>query len=106
MTTVINRGYAQSLRIIWAITVRDIGEALQNKRILSNLLSIAFLLLFYRMAPILFDGDAPPEVAVYDVGSSPLVDELENNPALDIHTLNSRQQMERYLGKSTNMCRN
>jgi len=88
----------ESLRIIWAITAKDIADAVKNRITLSTILMVLFMIVFYRYLPALQNGDIPPRLAVYDVGSSRLVAELENNTQFDLVETSSQQGMERYLG--------
>jgi len=90
--------FGESLRIIWAIAAKDIVEALKNKKILSTMFSVLFLMVVYRVLPSWENGDALPRLAVYDAGSSCLVAELENSAQLDLFEMSSQEEMERYLG--------
>lgn len=72
------------LRIVWAIALRDITDAVKNKTILIVLLSMFFLIGAYRAIPALESMGQSPNVLLYDAGNSTLVALLENSPALKV----------------------
>ncbi len=83
-------------RMIWAITSKDLVDALKNKQTLSVLISVLFVVVMYRLLPVL-QGDDIPEVLVYDAGESALAVALENSPALEVHLHLSQEKMEEFL---------
>jgi ABC-type transport system involved in multi-copper enzyme maturation permease subunit len=87
----------EDLRIVWAIAAKDIGEALRNKNTISVLLSVLFIIVMYRALPALEQGNAPPNVLLYDAGESALVVALENSQAVELYTYNSAEDMKHYL---------
>ena len=91
-------GLRSSLRIVWAITAKDIIDAMKNKTTLSVMLTLLFLVVLYQYLPALTSGDQPPRLVVYDADSSPLVTELEDSTQFDLRKMLSQQQMEEYLG--------
>ena len=100
----ITRKFSDNLRIIWAITAKDIVDAVKNKAILTTILSVLFLMVFYKVMPSLNDGASPPRLAVYDVGGSSLMTRLESSTQFHLQEISSRQKLEYYLGlKSSKM---
>ncbi len=75
-----------SWRIIWAITAKDITDAVKNKTILISLLSMFFLVGMYRILPALESMGQAPNVLVYDTGNSTLVTLMENSQAFELWT--------------------
>lgn len=72
------------LRIIWAVTTKDILEALKNKNIIALLTTSLLMVVFYRVYPgLLRDGELP-SLLIYDEGASALVAQLEASPAFDV----------------------
>ncbi len=67
------------LRIIWAITLKDITDAIKNRTILTALLSMFFLIGMYRVLPLLESIGEAPNILVYDAGNSILVALMENS---------------------------
>jgi ABC-2 type transport system permease protein len=91
--------WRNSARIIWAITAKDLKEVLRNKNTLSVLLSALFIVVMYRMLPVLIRGLEPTNVLIYDVGDSVLLAYLENSQAVEAWTgYETEEQMKRKLG--------
>ncbi len=87
----------QNLRIIWAITVKDIVDGIKNKTILSAIFSTLFVVVIYRLLPSLENRDALPNLIIYDEGESSIVSMLENGTTFNLYELNTRERMERFL---------
>jgi hypothetical protein len=86
------------LRIIWAITAKDLLDALKSKATLSILLSALFVLVIYQLLPKWERGSNLPAVLVYDAGASNLLAALKRSPNLDVYTgYTSQDQLERRL---------
>ena len=86
-----------NLRIIGAIVAKDMVDGLKNKTTLSVLLSILFIVAFYRVMPALTGREEVPNVLVYDAGHSSLVTALENSSAVKQYTYPSQEKMEHTL---------
>jgi ABC-2 type transport system permease protein len=82
-----------NLRIIWAIVVKDIGEAVKNKTILTNVIMLPVLIVLYKWLPTLYNPSGTRAV-VYDAGQSQLVIELENSPQFRLVQSQSFRAME------------
>jgi ABC-2 type transport system permease protein len=92
------RGWGEDLRIIWAITAKDLLDALKSKATLSILLSALFVLVIYQLLPKWERGSNLPAVLVYDAGASNLLAALKRSPNLDVYTgYTSQDQLERRL---------
>jgi len=89
--------FSENLRIIWAIAAKDITDAIKNKITLGVILSVLFMVVFYRYLPALENGDALPNVLVYDAGDSSLVAALDDSGALNLYEYPSQEKMEFYL---------
>jgi ABC-2 type transport system permease protein len=74
------------LRIIGAVALKDITDALKNRTILIILLSMLFLIGMYRVLPLLESIGQAPNVLVYDAGDSTLVPLMESSLALKAWT--------------------
>ncbi len=97
----INRATAlwEDLRIIWAITSKDMINALRNKATLGLLISALFILAFYQFLPRFENPDSLSVLLVYDAGDSDLPTALQRSPNLHVYTgYRSQAQLERKLG--------
>jgi ABC-2 type transport system permease protein len=90
-------GWRENIRIVLAITSKDIWDALKNKNTIAVILTSLLLVVFYRMMPTLLTGSEPPRVLVYDAGNSALVAYLENSSTFDVYTYPSEESMKRHL---------
>lgn len=88
----------ESLRIIWAVTSKDIIDGLKNRTTLSVILTTLILIVFYRFLPALENGDVLPRLVIYDAGDSRLVAEAKNSTAFDLLVMPSQEDMEAYVG--------
>ena len=87
-----------SLRIVWAITSKDMLDAIKNKTTLSLLLSALFIVLVYQILPTFEKRSDLPTVLVFDAGTSDLLAKLKRSPNLDVYTgYTSQAQLERKL---------
>lgn len=91
-------GFSEGVRIIWAITAKDLLDAVKNKTTLGLLLSVLFVVVCYQMLPKWEHGSNLPTVLVYDAGASNLLSALKRSPNLDVYTgYSSQDQLERKL---------
>ncbi|MEW5868391.1 MAG: ABC transporter permease [Chloroflexota bacterium] len=89
--------WIENARLVWAITAKDLLEALRNKNTLSAIISALFVVVMYRFIPSLESHGAPPNLLIYDAGDSALVALLENSPAVEVYTYTSEKKMKRVL---------
>lgn len=68
---------SQNLRIIWAITWKDILQGWKNKVILTSVITSLFLVVFYYYLPELTE-DELPLVVIYDPNDHIEIKEMEN----------------------------
>jgi ABC-2 type transport system permease protein len=88
----------EDLRIIWAITAKDMLDAVKSKTSLSVLLSALFMVVIYQVLPKWEHGSDLPTVLVYDAGAWDLLPALRRSPNLDVYTgYSSQEQLERKL---------
>jgi ABC-2 type transport system permease protein len=86
------------LRIIWAITSKDLLDAVKSKTTLSILLSALFIVVIYQVLPTFEKASDLPTVLVFDAGTSDLLPALKRSPNLDVYTgYTSQDQLERRL---------
>jgi len=86
-----------NLRVILAIAGKDIVDAIKNKSILSQVLTVAFIIVFYRFLPAFESGDELPRLALYDAGGSQLTPKLENSESLDLVEFSTQEAMQAYI---------
>jgi ABC-type transport system involved in multi-copper enzyme maturation permease subunit len=83
---------AARLRIIWAVAAKDVLDAVRSRTTLSILIMVPVLLLAYRWLPHLY-SPAGTRLVVYDMGHSPLIVALENDPDLRLYPVASMQEL-------------
>jgi ABC-type Na+ efflux pump permease subunit len=86
-----------NLRVVGALASKDIVDVLKNRSTLGSILAVIFLVVFYWFLPAIEQGDLLPRAVVYAPGDSALVDQLENNPELDLVVAGSQDGMEGYV---------
>jgi ABC-2 type transport system permease protein len=87
-----------NLRIIWAITSKDLLDAVKSKTTLSILLSALFIVVVYQVLPKFERQSDLPIVLVYDAGESHLLATLKRSPNLDVYSgYTSQDHLERKL---------
>ena len=91
------RTFAENVRIVWAITSKDLIDGIKNKNVITLIISALFIVLVYKYLPGLTAEDGPPALLVYAAGESKLLTELENSPAVDLYTYKSEEDMKYYL---------
>jgi ABC-2 type transport system permease protein len=91
------RTFAENVRIVWAITSKDLIDGIKNKNVITLIISALFIVLVYKYIPGLTAEDGPPALLVYAAGESKLLTELENSPAVDLYTYKSEEDMKYYL---------
>jgi ABC-type Na+ efflux pump permease subunit len=87
----------QNLRIIWAITAKDIVDGLKNKTTLSVIIISLLTAVGYRLLPMLEGGNALPNLIIHDEGGSSIVPMLENSATFNLYELPSQERMEQFL---------
>jgi len=88
---------SKNFRIVLAITLKDITDAVKNKNIISLLLSALFVVVVYKYLPGLTAEEGPPALLVYDPDESALLAALEDSQAVDLYTYKSAADMQYYL---------
>lgn len=88
----------EDVRLIWAITAKDLLDGFKNKTVLISIISVFFIILIYRYLPALDRGSTLPRVVVYDEGQSSLPASLEDNPNFDLRVVSSKTELDDYLG--------
>lgn len=85
-------------RIIWAIAMKDIVDALRNRTTLTVIVSVLFIIGIYQIMPEFENGDPLPRLVLYDQDSSSLVAQLKGRQDLDLVEASSLDRMESYIG--------
>jgi ABC-2 type transport system permease protein len=87
---------SRNLRIILAITGKDILDAIKNKTILSVLLSALFLFGFYMLFPILEQED---NIDLYAAGGSAWITALEDSSPYKVNTYETLEALEYHVSR-------
>jgi ABC-2 type transport system permease protein len=95
------RKVGESLRIVWAITAKDIMDASKNKTMIAIVLGVAFLMLSSQALPLLLKLSAKPTVVIYDAGRSKLLAGLKDSSDLRLRGAASQEQLEERLGEAS-----
>lgn len=82
-----------SLNIIWAITSKDIVDALKNRLIVSLIFMASLMLLLPKMLPYIFE-QPDPVLPIYDLGDSSLLAGLQDQPALTVLKVRSQEEFD------------
>jgi hypothetical protein len=98
-TTTIDHSANSNVRIIWTLVAKDLVDGFKNKTILTTILTVAFLMVFYRVMPFLYDANDAQTLAVFGAADSPLVIALEDDPGTNLRELSSLASLERFLGR-------
>ena len=85
------------LRIIWAITAKDLVDGIKNKNVLGVIIPALFVIVIYRYMPAITAEDGPPALLLFDAGNPAMMLLLEDSPAVDLYTYESEAQMLYYL---------
>lgn len=88
------------LQIMLALAVKDLREALHNKIVLGILFTSLLMVVLNSTLPLLLRSQAANLVFVVDEGNSALLADLENQSALVIRQVNSRDQLEAAMNSS------
>ncbi|MBN1889602.1 MAG: ABC transporter permease [Thermoflexales bacterium] len=87
---------AQSVRIIWAIAVKDVADAFRNRVILQIVLTGLAVVALYKAIPTLIQSMDVARLHVYDTDGSVSI-LLENSPDLDVRQYTSQRDMETFM---------
>ena len=93
--------FRQHLRLIWAITWKDILDGWKNKTILANLVVVTLMIVFYKTLPSWENNPEVPSLLVYDAGNSSLVVALEDSTTVNLYQYDSQQEMDRILARGS-----
>lgn len=72
-------------------------DGFRNKNIVANLVTVLFLVVFYKWLPALGTVGEPPRLFVYDAGHSALVAGLAESTSVEVRRYPSQEQMEQAL---------
>jgi len=86
--------FVASLRIIWAIAIKDILDALKNKTALSIMLGITILMLSGHALPLIMKLREIPTAVVYDTGRSGILRGLRAEEDHNLVIVNAPGEME------------
>ena len=87
------RSWRTDIRIILAITAKDIVDAIKNKTTLTVLISSLFMVALYRAMPYLEGRDEPPVIFVYDAGKSAVIRGLDDSQWVRLYTPSTKDSM-------------
>jgi ABC-2 type transport system permease protein len=91
----------ERLRIILAITGKDIRDALRNKILLSIMIGVALVMLQGKALPLLLKLSDTNRVAIYDQTDKALAAELRFVGGMEVFEASSKQELDRILGEAS-----
>jgi ABC-2 type transport system permease protein len=91
------RSWIENLRIVWAITTKDLTDGIKNKNVIGVIVPALFIVVLYRFMPAITAEEGPPALLVYDAGNPAMMVFLEDSPAVDLYTYESEERMLYYL---------
>lgn len=85
------------LNVIWTITAKDIREAIKNRVIIGQIITVTFILLTVKG---LSWAIQPPsiQIVVYDQGESQLLEILEESPEFAVQVAGSLEELQLMIG--------
>jgi ABC-2 type transport system permease protein len=94
MRTRIRGTLGENLRILWAITAKDILEAVKNKGSLAFIVGVLVVLAINRLYSSPAGANAPPNLLVYDAGDSSFVAALGGSSTVKLSEYPSQEELE------------
>lgn len=91
---------SRRLSVIWAITSKDLLDALKNKTTLAVLLPALFILIFYRFLPQIYGHDDLITVHLFDPTHSEAAMLLEESLDLDVRSVDSLVELKQSVANS------
>jgi ABC-type Na+ efflux pump permease subunit len=82
------------LRVIWAITRKDIRESISNSQLAVVGLVPVIIFLLYRLMVSGIDNSSILDIAVYDLGDSQLVTAMQQKPELELHIVTNETTLQ------------
>ncbi len=79
-------------RIVLALAIKDIVDAIKNKTTLTMLVGLGLMILTVQALPLLLKFDDRPRVAIYDAARSGTADELRRDRAVQVSDMRSAEE--------------
>ncbi|HEY71061.1 MAG TPA: ABC transporter permease [Anaerolineae bacterium] len=89
--------FSDTLRIIWAIAVKDLRDAFGNKTVVGVMGTAAMLLIVYRFLPLFSENAELPKLIVNDAGRSFQFDGDQAGSRFEVEWMSSQLEMEAVL---------
>ena len=89
--------FRKRVGLIWAITAKDVLEAVKNRTILSLLVMVVFMVVLYRFLPKWESSSVLPRLAVYDQGNSSRIAVWDVQQDYDLVEFDSVETLRRYV---------
>jgi len=87
-----------ALRMVWTIAAKDILDAIKNKSILANLLSVLFVIVLWRTLPSLYKRDST-NLIVWDPAESRLSAAIDQDSRYRLLAASSRESFLEVVGE-------
>jgi ABC-2 type transport system permease protein len=89
-----------AFRIVWAITAKDLVDALRSKTIAVNLVIVFVMMLVYKTMPAWDRPTALPRLYVYEAGGPSLTMALEGSSQLEPRQVSSQEKLVDVMSRS------
>ncbi len=95
------RSGLERLRIILAITAKDIRDALRNKILISIMIGVALVVAQGKALPLLLKLSDTPRAAIYDQMDASLITALRAGGGMEVFEASSQQELEKMLAEAS-----
>jgi ABC-type Na+ efflux pump permease subunit len=89
------------MRIILAITRKDIQDALRNRILITIMIGVAIVMLQGRALPLLIKLSDRVQVAVFNEGEGPIVEDLRSHGEIHVIGAASSQELQQLVGEAS-----
>lgn len=89
------------VRIIWAVALKDISDAIKNKTVLGIIVGIVFMMLSSQALPLIMKVNAKPRAFFYDPGQSLITKAITRNHEIDFFPVETKEELLKVVGSSS-----
>lgn len=100
MNNELTNSLQRRVRVIWAITTKDIVDAIKNKTTLGVILPVLFILVFYRFIPQIYGHDDQITTYLFDASGSDVAVQLADSLDLDLREVASESELKKAVSNS------
>ncbi|HBX68167.1 MAG TPA: hypothetical protein DEH25_01930 [Chloroflexi bacterium] len=94
------QNWQHSLHMIWAIALKDIVDAVQNKTVIGIMIGVALMIFSSQALALLARGQEEPLAVIFDQGSSTSLREIVRSRELRLRLVDSLAELESQVSQS------